>query len=457
MANNEKQQMVTQLLENEIQLIHPEDYSLLKNHLRNFNKDIDNALGHFIDLQLARKKAKNIRYRSIENMGYHLEAFEKNARKNRTSVYWAKDGQGAVEKILSLLSKTNSQSIYKSNAPELNELQLAEVLTKKNKKFNYINVSEYISKLLNENAAHPVHKLIGVPEEKIRRTIKEHLQGEGDFDDHQLIEKVNDKLRAFPEFPSVGISGADFLVAENGAMVCADNEGCSNWISSCVSIHIVVAGIERIVPTMDDLDAIMPLHTAFHHGSQHSRITNIINGPGKPKEAYGPTQIHLILLDNGRSDILKHTEWREMLYDLDAMSFLNSCVNYQSINKNNYHPHLLGPIGTVMSPLLYNEETYGHLSFLHHEFDNKVSNPYLLNMQKMLLNTRAYLMEEQKLVEAPVVPEVLEAIKSRDKDKMNNLNTDSKFQRALKKFTGWFTEFPFANKTFNEWWREKKG
>ena len=446
---------MTQLLENDIRLIHPEDYTLLKDHLRNFNDDIEDALEHFTDLQLARKRAKNIRYSSIENMGYHLETFEKNARNNRTSVYWAKDGQGAVETILNLLEKTNSQSIYKSNAPELNELQLADVLRKKKRDFNYINVSEYISTLLNENAAHPVHKLIGVPEKKARRVIKEHLEVEGEFTDHELVEMVNDKLRAFPEFPSVGISGADFLVAENGSIVFTDNEGCSNWISSCVSIHIVVAGIDRIIPKVSDLDTIMPLHTAFHYGSKNAKITNIINGPGKAREAYGPTQLHLILLDNGRSDILKHTEWREMLYDLDAMSFLNSCVNYQSINKNNYHPHLLGPIGTVMSPMLYNEETYGHLSFLHHEFDNKVSNPYLLNLQKMLLNTRAYLTQGTGLESKPVVEEAIKAVGNRNE--MNRLNKNSKFQKSLKKIAGMIGEFPFSKKTFNEWWTENKG
>lgn len=445
---------MSQILENEIRLIHPKDYDLLKEHLHNFNQDIENALKQFPHLKIARERAKNIRYRSIENLGSHLIEFEKKAKENKTFVYWAKDGQEANEKIINLLEKTNSQSVYKSIGTELNEISIADVLKSKQKDFSYINSSEFICNLVEEKAGHPIHKLMGLSDTKIRRVIAEHLNKEGYFTDLELMDMINAKLRSFPEFPSVGISGADFLVAENGSLAFADNEGCSNWISSCVSIHIAVVGIDRIVPTMNDLDAILPLHTSFHYGSQNSNFTNIVYGPGKPKEAYGPTQLHVILLDNGRSDILKHLEWREMLYDLDAMSFLNSCVNYQSLNKNNYHPHLLGPLGTVLSPLLFNEETYGHLSFLHHEFDNRVSNPYLLNLQKMLLNTRAYLMQEEALSSKPVFTEGMHAV--RDREKMNNLKKNSKFQRSLKKFTGIFTDFPFSKKTFNEWWRENK-
>lgn len=306
-----------------------------------------------------------------------------------------------------------------------------------------------------EISGHPKHQLLGIQEAKIKESIYRDLNLSDDIDNKELLNKLNQKLRCFPEFPSVGISTADFLVAESGSLVFADNDGCSNWISSCVSIHIVVVGIERIIPTMNDLETILPLHSAFHEGSDSHRYINIVDGPGKPKEAYGPTQLHVILLDNGRSNILNHLEWREMLYDLDAMSFLNSCVNYQSLNKNNYHPHLMGPVGTILSPLLYNEETYGHLSFLNNEFDNRVSNPYLLNMQQMLLHTRAYLMHQEELAAEPFVKEGINA--ANDRDKMNNLKENSKLHRSFKKIMGVFTDFPFSKKTFNEWWKENKG
>ena len=445
---------MSQILENEIRLIHPQDYAVLRDHLNNFNEDIEKALSHFTDLDVARQRAKNVRYRAIENLGSLLIEFEKKAKGNKSSISWAKDGQEANETVLNLLDKTNSQSIFKSAGTELSEIKLSEVLHSKKKDFSYINASEYICNLMQESPGHPMHQLLGVSSEKIAEALKDDLNLEGYYENQELLEQLNDKLRAFPEFPSVGISNADFLVAENGSLVFADNEGHSNWISSCVSIHIVVVGIDKIVSTVDDMNTILPLHTAFHQGSENCNFTNVIYGPGKSKEAYGPTQLHIILLDNGRSDILGHLEWREMLYDLDAMSFLNSCVNYQSLNKNNYHPHLLGPLGTVLSPLLFNEETYGHLSFLHHEYDNRVSNPYLLNMQKMLLNTRSYLMSKEALASEPVFVEGVNAVK--DRDKMNKLKKNSKFQKSLKKFTGMFTEFPFSKKTFNEWWRENK-
>lgn len=443
-------------INNEIKLLAPEEHQLLKVHLNNLKTDIDAALGQYEYLQHLRERAKNIRHYSIENMAYLLTQFEENAKKNKSVVYWAQDGDEAIQHILKIVKRSEAKSIFKARASELDEIEVPQIFKSKKIPFNYIQLGEYLSNLYREQKSHPTFPLAGISEGRITHLIKRSLQIKEDLELDELIQRASDAMRVYPDFPSVSITGADFLIADSGALAWSEDEGSSYWASSATNIQIVVAGIDRVIPKLEQLPELLHLNAGFHYGNSINPFTNIVSGPADKYESDGPTQLYIILLDNGRSDVLQTAAWREILYDMDGISFLNDCQTYQNLSKNNFPAQLLGPVGMAMGPLFYSEEDYGHLPFFYTNHIKQYSNPYLINLERMLLKTRAWVLKENDnlLQNQPCFLEALQAVLKRDK--MNALKKNSKFRKSFIKVTGLDKNLPFVKKTFNEWWKSKQ-
>lgn len=447
---------MSNFLKNNITLQQPLDGKLLEDHLIRLKVDVKKCLEQFSDLNSVRKQAKNIRHESIENLDKHLIDFEKNATDNGSKIYWASTANEAVERILKIVKQTGANSIYKTHSPELNELEINSVFKQEAVEFEYLNLGEKICSIIGEPARHPLFPLAGIQPEYIKKKLQTYFKLPAAYSSEKLMKRLREEARALPSFPSLSISSPDFLVAENGALVFSDNEGVSSWASSCVNIQIVVAGIERVVPSMEKLQTILPLHDTFHFAEKKNKYHNYVCGPAQKNEKSGPTQLYVILLDNGRTDLLATAAWREILYDLDAISFFNNCHVYPKVQQNNYHPHLVGPLGMLLGPLLFEEKDYGHLPFLSYTQDNRFTNPYLIDFEKMLMKTRSWVSKEQGylLESQPAFKEGMKAVA--DRDKMNELNENQEFKNSFKDFTGKIKDLLFSPKTFNEWWKERK-
>ncbi len=447
---------MSNFLKNNITLQQPLDGKLLEDHLIRLKVDVKKCLEQFSDLNMVRKQAKNIRHESIEHLDEHLIDFEKNAIDNGSKIYWASTASEAVDRILKIITQTGASSIYKTHAPELKELELNSVFEQEGVNFEYLNAGEKICSILGEKPRHPLFPLAGVQPAYIKKGLQQHFKLPAAYTTEKLMSKLRDETRDLPKFPSLSICSPDFLVAENGALVFSDNEGISSWASSCVNIQIVVAGIERVIPSMEKLQNILPLHDTFHYAEKKNKYHNYVFGPAQKSEKSGPTQMYVILLDNGRTDLLATSAWREILYDLDAISFFNNCHVYPNVQQNNYHPHLVGPLGMLLGPLLFEEKEYGHLPFLNYNQDNRFTNPYLIDFEKMLMKTRSWVSKEEGylLESQPAFKEGMKAVA--DRDKMNELKDNPEFKNSFKNFTGRIKDLLFSPKSFNEWWKERK-
>jgi len=188
--------------------------------------------------------------------------------------------------------------------------------------------------------------------EDVARVFHEHLNTPMDLTPEQLTLVAREKLRKKYAEAEVGVTGANFIISETGSIAITENEGNARLSASWPKTHIVVAGIEKVIPSLQDLALFWPLLSTFGTGQQITVYNSIINGPRQPNEENGPDDMYVILLDNGRTSILQDPVSRESLYCIRCGACLNACPVYKNIGGHSYETTYSGPIGSVITPHL---------------------------------------------------------------------------------------------------------
>ena len=445
----------------EVELLDKEDQKHLADNLANLAVETQESLSQLPDLVLAKKQAKNIRHQALKNLDSHLIRFEEKIKERKGKVYWAEDTPQAIDIILKLIKQTQPKSIFTGNASELQEIELEGVLQDQKIDFHSTEIGQFLLRYLRKKSRHPVHHLISENEDKLKQILrqifaKEDTANSPPTDLISLLEKYKETIIQYFDFPVMGITNADFLLADSGGIFVSDNQGSQSWLASCSNIHIVVAGIERVLPTSNDLQHILPLYSAYHYGKPHSSFNTLLYGPLQEEEIDGPTQLYVILLDNGRSTLL-NSPWREMLYDMECSAPLNTCPVYHNLQQQHYHAQFTGIAGAILTPLLYEGEDYPILPFLHLTEQDEQENLFNMNTEKMLLKTRKEVLDKQPLnrVDKFVKKQWTEALL--DKKKLKNLNSGLQaflFKKAFQQSLGSQTQLPnFAKQSFHDWWQ----
>ena len=302
------------------------------------------------DYQDLRSQANAIKKHSIENLDYYLEEFERNLEARGGKVVYCKDGTEVADFILSLARERGAHLIVKSKSMTTEEVDLNERLEHHGLESVETDLGEYIMQLAHERPYHIVAPAL----HKTRYDVAEIFTRNLHVPNEIVIEKQTAIARAVlrEKFlaADIGISGANFLVADSGAVVIVENEGNARLTTSAPKIHIAVAGIEKVIPRAQDLATFLKLLARSATGQLLSVYTSFLAGPRRSGEIDGPDEFYVLLLDNGRSKLLPDRTKRQSLYCIRCGACLNTCPVYRKIGGHSFPWVYSGPIGAIITP-----------------------------------------------------------------------------------------------------------
>lgn len=414
----------------------------------------------FSDLEFVREKAKNLKWKALETLDVQLEKFEVNFLKNGGKVIWAENAEQACEAILKICKEKNCKSLVKSKSMVTEEIHLNDFLEKNHIESVETDLGEYIQQLDNEAPYHIVTPAMHKSKEDVARVFHEHLNTPLDLTPEEMTLVAREKLREKYMQAEIGVTGANFLIPETGSIAITENEGNGRLSASWPKTHIVITGIEKVIPQLQDLALFWPLLSTYGTGQQITVYNSIISGPKRNNEDDGPTEMYVILLDNGRTSILQDPVSRESLYCIRCGACLNACPVYKNIGGHSYGTTYSGPIGSVITPNLKDLGEWNHLSHASSLCGNCTEVCAVkINLHELLLNNRR---ETVRLGQGNMMEKIAWAIWQQSmlyRPVMNLGNAKIKNWMINKLFKGWVahrSDLHFPEKTFNQLWKEKQ-
>jgi L-lactate dehydrogenase complex protein LldF len=412
----------------------------------------------FADLEFARKKAKNTKWKALETLDIQLEKFEKNLLARGGKVIWAVDTAQACEAILKICRERNCKSLVKSKSMVTEEIHLNDFLQQNGIESVETDLGEYIQQLDNEPPYHIVTPAMHKSKEDVARVFHEHLKTPLDLTPEQLTLVAREKLRKKYREAEVGVTGANFIIADTGGIAVTENEGNARLSASWPKTHIVVVGLEKVIPSIHDLALFWPLLSTFGTGQQITVYNSIINGPKQSTESDGPEEMYVILLDNGRTQVLQDPVSRESLYCIRCGACLNACPVYKNIGGHAYGTTYSGPIGSVITPNLKELGEWNHLSHASSLCGNCTEVCAVkINLHELLLHNRHETVTSGKGSAMESIAWKAWQTGMLHRKMMNMGNHRLKNWMVNKLFKGWTghrADLKFPAKSFNQQWRE---
>jgi len=414
----------------------------------------------FTDVMLTREKAKNRKWDAIEHLDMHLENFEKRITARGAKVIWAEDKEQALEAIGKICKERNCKTLVKSKSMVTEEIHLNDYLESKGIESVETDLGEYIQQLDGEPPYHIVTPAMHKSKEDVAKLFAEKLGVPGGLSPEELTLVARKKLREKYVQAEVGVTGANFIIADIGAIAVTENEGNARLSCAFPKTHIVVVGIEKVIPSIHDLALFWPLLSTFGTGQKVTVYNSIVTGPRQAGELDGPEEMIVILLDNGRTNLLENPTSREALYCIRCGACLNACPVYKNIGGHAYETTYSGPIGKVITPYLSGMKDYKHLSYASSLCGNCTEVcPVRINLHELLLDNRHEAVKEGNSSLAERLAWKAWKTASLNRSMMNMGNAKLKNWVVNKVFKGWTThrsDLDFSNKTFSEMWQDKK-
>jgi L-lactate dehydrogenase complex protein LldF len=318
------------------------------------------AIGALSDPDSLRDQARAIRAGALANLDELLVRLAQNVEARGGTVCWASDGEEARRYIAELAKARGVRTIVKSKSMASEEIHLNDALEHAGFEVVETDLGEYIIQLAGETPSHIIAPSIHKTREQVSDLFHEHLGVPKTDDIPTMTQTARTALRQRFLQADMGISGVNFGVAEEGAVVIVENEGNARLSTSVPRIHVAIMGIERIVERFADLGVMLQVLARSATGQKLSVYTSIISGPARAGEEDGPEEFHLVLLDNGRSQILGG-DYAESLMCIRCGACLNACPVYQTIGGHAYGGVYSGPIGAILTPLLQPDLPEAHL------------------------------------------------------------------------------------------------
>ncbi len=304
-----------------------------------------------VDFEALREKASNIRMNALDNLPAYLEQFTTQATKAGATVHRAHDAAAANQIITQVLKNHGVKMAAKGKSMVSEETHLNEYLEKEGIEVVETDLGEYIIQLDGETPSHIIVPAIHKNRQQIGKLFADRL-GVPYSEDPQVLTKIARKvLREKFLTADAGISGANFAIAESGSLVIVTNEGNGRMVTTVPPLHIAILSIEKILPSLRDLPTFIRLLPRSATGQAISTYVSIITGARKPGDATGAKELHIVLLDNGRSDIITG-EFREMLKCIRCGACMNVCPVYRTVGGHSYGWTYPGPMGIVLTTLL---------------------------------------------------------------------------------------------------------
>ncbi|HVE55578.1 MAG TPA: LutB/LldF family L-lactate oxidation iron-sulfur protein [Pyrinomonadaceae bacterium] len=324
----------------------------LKNLADTFGERRKTAITTVENWEGLRDRARAIKDETLLHLDQYLEQFSENAEKAGAKIHWARDGREACAIVLELLKERNASKVVKAKSMAAEEIHLNAALEKEGINPIETDLGEWIIQLADETPSHIVVPAIHKTKGQIADLFVEKVGIEKTDDVDVLTKTARRILRSYFAEAEVGISGVNFGVAETGTILILENEGNIRLTTSLPKTHIAVMGIEKIVPRFTDLDIFLKLLPRSGTGQRLTTYQSLITGTKRNSTDEGPEEVHIILMDNGRSRMLAHPTTRQSLACIRCGACLNACPVYQQIGGHAYGSVYPGPIGAVITPQL---------------------------------------------------------------------------------------------------------
>ncbi|OWY22360.1 lactate utilization protein [Sphingobacteriales bacterium UPWRP_1] len=320
---------------------------------------------NYLNLPAARRHAKNIKWQVMEHLPQYLQEFEHNFTQRGGKVIWAETAQQAANAILSILQQHGVKGVVKSKSMATEEIHLNEHLEQAGITVYETDLGEFIVQLSGEKPYHIVtpamHKSRADVATLFNRLFNTPLSATAE----EMTQTARRQLRPQYTRCEAGITGANFLLADIGGIAITENEGNARLTTALPRIHIAIAGIEKVLPSVKDLAHFWPLLATHGTGQQVTVYNTIFTGPRRTDEAEGPEAMYVVLLDNGRAAMLADPKLRQALYCIRCGACLNACPVYRQVGGHTYQSTYSGPIGSVIAPHIGNpkeQKDHEHLS-----------------------------------------------------------------------------------------------
>lgn len=300
----------------------------------------------------AREQGQAIKNHTLEHLDYYLELFEQNAIASGAQVHWADTAQAACDTVVQICKAAKARTVTKSKSMLGEEVGINEALAAAGLERVETDLGEHIIQLADEPPSHIVMPAMHKTHEEVRTLFEKHHQGPHEFKDiRDLVYSARRQIRDRYFEADVGISGANFLIAETGSTVTVTNEGNAELTTALPRVHIVTVGIEKVVPTLEDATLLLRLLARAALGTELTQYTTFYNGPRREGDQDGPEEFHIVLVDNGRSELLGN-QYREMLRCIRCGACMNVCPVYGAVGGHAYGWVYPGPMGAILTPAI---------------------------------------------------------------------------------------------------------
>ena len=335
----------------------------IKFNISRYNAAFARGLARYRDVEKAKINAAAIKREVLKNWDHYLLEFEKNIKANGAEVLWAENANDATEYIRKILTENEARLLVKSKSMTTEEIELNETAESLGVESVETDLGEFIVQVAGEKPYHIVTPAMHKSKEDIATLFHEKFSTPANSTPEALTDYVRGVLRKKYTAAEIGVTGANFLIADIGGISVTENEGNGIMSTAFPKVHIVIAGIEKIIPKMSQLGLFYPLLAAHGTGQQITAYNSIFTSPRRADETDGPEKMVVILLDNGRTTIFADDEACESLACIRCGACLNGCPVYKTIGGYTYESTYSGPIGSVITPFLKGFKDFSHLSF----------------------------------------------------------------------------------------------
>ncbi len=324
------------------------------------SRDLQKA--RYRDWEHARDAASLAKWSAVNRLDELLPRFVANFEANGGRVHWARDAEEARRIVLELLRAAKARAVIKSKCMTSEEIHLNQAMEKDGYEVVESDLGEFIQQLRGEPPYHFVFPCMHVRRDEISDLFGRHLGTPPTDSPEELTMIARRHMRRLYVDADVGITGANFLVAETGQISITENEGNARLTAALPRVHIAISGIEKVVEHLDDLAVLLPMLATAGAGQPMTCYNTLYAGPRKPGECDGPEEMHLVLLDNSRTAILADPEQRDSLHCIRCGACLNVCPIFKNVGGFTYGTTYQGPIGSVITPHLRGLVDWNHLS-----------------------------------------------------------------------------------------------
>ncbi|MDD4971520.1 MAG: LutB/LldF family L-lactate oxidation iron-sulfur protein [Paludibacter sp.] len=335
----------------------------IKFNISRYDAAVSKGMARYNNVEAAKTQAAAIKREVLQHWDKYLIEFEEKISARGVQVLWASDAEEATGYIEQILRENDAHLLVKSKSMTTEEIELNDIATNMGCESVETDLGEFIVQVAGEKPYHIVTPAMHKSKGDIAKLFNEKFGTPIESTPEEMTEYVRQVLRKKYTTAQVGVTGANFLIADIGGISVTENEGNGLMTTAFPKVHIVLAGIEKIIPRMSQLGLFYPLLAAHGTGQQITAYNTIFTGPRQATEVDGPEKMIVILLDNGRTNVFKDDEAYESLACIRCGACLNGCPVYKTIGGYTYDTTYSGPIGSVLTPFLRGFKDFSHLSF----------------------------------------------------------------------------------------------